>query len=650
MTGANRNLSGPWHEVTCPMRDRLRHLTDIDRKGKILLVLMADSALIVFAAWLALYLRLGDPWDELFLPSLARLLMFWLVAGGLLSVFLELPWIAVRSFSPQNIVKIALMGAGLGVSGFVLNLMFADPAPRSVPIIFGVLLLVGMVGLRLGLAWLFHHVEELSRPRERVLIYGAGAAGLQLARALAGSEDAVALAFVDDDPNRQNMRYGSLKVYSTAKIPALLRRHEISQIVLAIPSASRARKREILKGLQRYNRKLLTLPHFDNFIGGGSLANQLREVTAEDLLGRMTRQIDMPQINAAYLDRSVMVTGAGGSIGSELCAQIARAGVRRLVLFDLSEVALYQVHRALAEAAPNVELVPVLGSVTDGALLARVLERYKIETVLHAAAYKHVPLIEENAVAGAANNALGTRTLALACEGAGVGQMILVSTDKAVRPTNVMGASKRFAEMVLQDLQARSRGTRFAMVRFGNVLDSSGSVIPLFRDQIARGGPVTVTHPEVTRFFMTISEAAQLVLLAGTFAEGGEVFVLDMGEPVRILDLARNLISLSGRQERAPGSDAGDIEIVFTGLRPGEKLYEELLLGNNLVGTPHPKIMCAREAHLSEFETAAVIKRLERAVAAGDDAEVREVFLDAVDGFCQEPSGEADIGVQASDS
>jgi FlaA1/EpsC-like NDP-sugar epimerase len=622
------------------MRALIRQTINMDRGGKILLVLLADTILIIVCAWLALFLRVGDPWAETFLPGLARLLMFWLVAGGLMSMLLEVPWISVRSFVADNIAKIALLCATLAGSGFVLNLMFDAAAPRSVPIIFGLLLLVGMVGLRIALVYTLERLNQTGAPGERVLIYGAGSAGLQLAKALERSEDARAFAFVDDNPNLQNMRLGSLKVHAPGDLKAVLRKHEISQIVLAIPSANRARKREILLELQQYNRKLLTLPHFVNFISGASLTEQLRKVTAEDLLGRLARQIDMPDIKSAYTGRNVMVTGAGGSIGSELCVQLALTGAARLVLFEISEVALYQIHRQIEASGFDGELVPVLGSVTDAAGLARILNAYQIETVLHAAAYKHVPLIEDNAVAGAANNALGTRTLAMACQDAGVRNVILVSTDKAVRPTNVMGASKRFAEMAMQDLQTRSDTTLFSMVRFGNVLDSSGSVIPLFRDQIAKGGPVTVTHPDVTRFFMTISEAAQLVLLAGTYATGGEVYVLDMGKSVKIIDLARNLIALSGLHEKAKGSEIGDIEIVFTGLRPGEKLYEELLLGDNLVGTPHPKIMCAREDHLTEFEMAAAVRRLEKAVEAGAPDAVRQVFLDVVDGFCQVPQNE----------
>jgi FlaA1/EpsC-like NDP-sugar epimerase len=633
------------------MNQILRRLTDMDRSGKIMLVVVADAGLIVVAAWLALYLRMGDPWDELYIHGLCRLVMFWLIAGGLLSFMMELPWIAIRSIGPRSLVKILLLSTILSVFGFILNLTFEDPTPRSVPFIFGLLLLVLMAGLRMAVGWLFTQSEELSRPRDRVLIYGAGAAGQQLARALDRSDDTLAVAFVDDDPKKQNMRYGALKVHAPERIEALLRRHEVNKIVLAIPSLPRERRREVLRRLQGYNRKLLTLPHFENFIGSGSLSAQLRAVTAEDLLGRSTRKIDLPEIKAAYAGQVVMVTGAGGSIGSELCRQIVKAGARVLVLFDISEVALYQIHRELEGLQSAARLVPVLGSVADAAHVKQVILTHEVGIILHAAAYKHVPLIESNEVAGAANNALGTRTLALAAEAAGVRQFILVSTDKAVRPTNVMGASKRFSELVIQDLQMRSRGTTFAMVRFGNVLDSSGSVIPLFREQIARGGPVTVTHPEVTRFFMTIAEAVQLVLLAGTFAKGGDVFVLDMGEPVKIVDLARNLIALSGLQERQPGGTDGDIEIRFTGLRPGEKLYEELLLGSNLAGTPHPKIMCAHEAHLSEFETASAVKRLEQAVRAGNARAVREVFLEVVDGFCQDlPEPALDAGREGADA
>lgn len=368
------------------------------------------------------------------------------------------------------------------------------------------------------------------------------------------------------------------------------------------------------------------LPSFAEMMGEGGLRNQPEALKLDDLLGRNRLESELPGVSHAYAGRRIMVTGAGGSIGSELCRQILACAPACLVLVEQSELALYRIQKELQEwrAAPTI--VPILGSVTDGAAMEEALRGHQVDVVLHAAAYKHLPLVEANPIAGLDNNVIGTKVMADAARNCGVERFILVSSDKAVRPTNVMGASKRLAEMVVQDLATRSPHTRFSMVRFGNVLGSSGSVIPLFEEQIARGGPVTLTHEEVTRFFMTIAEAARLVLLAGSFARGGDVFVLDMGDAVPISRLARQMIEGAGYTVRDAENPDGDIEIVVTGLRPGEKLHEELLISADMLTTPHPKILRAQEGYLSEFETATALKELREAIATRDALAARSVI------------------------
>jgi FlaA1/EpsC-like NDP-sugar epimerase len=407
-----------------------------------------------------------------------------------------------------------------------------------------------------------------------------------------------------------------------------------------MPSVSPPKLAQIARRLQARGLDVQTVPSFSQLLGTEALVDTLTPVLPGQFLGRRPMDVALPSDSAAYQGKSVLVTGAGGSVGSELCRQLLSRAPRRIVLFDVSEIGLYSIERELSAAAEGsaVEIVPVLGSVTDARMARSVMAEHAVEVVFHAAAYKHVPLVEANPVAGVANNVLGTRILADAAHAAGVGRFILISTDKAVRPTNVMGATKRMAEIVLQDLARRSGGTVFSMVRFGNVLGSSGSVIPLFKEQIARGGPVTLTHEDVTRYFMTISEAVRLVLLAGSFddgegAGGGDVFVLDMGKPVKIRDLAIQMIEAAGYSVRDADHPDGDIEIVVTGLRKGEKLHEELLIGKGLLTTPHPKILRAREAGLSEIEVAQALRGLSAAVASGDGAAVRRIIAAHVEGF-----------------
>lgn len=451
--------------------------------------------------------------------------------------------------------------------------------------------------------------------KERVLIYGAGSSGRQLAQALLNGEQFHPVAFVDDDVTLQRSTILGIHVGSPSQIAAIIRAKNVSRILLALPSASRARRREVLESLGNMPIPVQTVPGMSDIVDGSMRIDELQDVKIEDLLGRDPVEPKLKLMHANIKDKVVMVTGAGGSIGSELCRQIVQYEPKSLILFELSEFALYSIEQELRALIQNehleIELKPVLGNVQNQARSHAVMTKFSVQTVYHAAAYKHVPLVEYNVVEGVFNNVFGTWRAAEAAVAAGVETFVLISTDKAVRPTNIMGASKRLAELVLQGLAVRQNRTRFCMVRFGNVLGSSGSVVPLFREQIRNGGPITVTHPEIIRYFMTIPEAAQLVIQAGAMGKGGDVFVLDMGEPVRIADLARRMVHLMGLEVKDAQHPDGDIEICFSGLRPGEKLYEELLIGENVRQTAHPRIMAANEVSLNWKDMAELLRQLE---------------------------------------
>jgi len=425
-------------------------------------------------------------------------------------------------------------------------------------------------------------------------------------------------------------------VHAPSKLDALISRHKIERILVAIPSTSRSRQKELVRKLSTLPVEVQVLPSYVDMMAGNGMEDPLRPVSPDELLGRDKVTLDTPEIAKAYAGRVVMVTGAGGSIGSELCRQLLECQPARIVLYEQGEFALYEIDRDLRARAEEVG-IPVttrLGSVNNKVRVASVIADEDVNIILHAAAYKHVPLVEDNELEGARNNVLGTQVVAECAQAAGIERMILISTDKAVRPTNVMGATKRLAELVVQDMQTRATTTKFAMVRFGNVLGSSGSVLPLFQKQIATGGPVTVTHADVTRFFMTIPEAARLVLLAGAYATGGDVFVLDMGAPQKIIDIAHKMVKLSGRTVKDPVTGIGDIDIQITGLRPGEKLYEELLIDDDsLIATPHPKILRAEESMLSQLEVAGMLKELQISVDTGDRLRLRNLIKQRVDGY-----------------
>jgi len=525
------------------------------------------------------------------------------------------------------------------VYSFVFTAIGIPEVPRTVGLIQPALLLLA-IGASRAFARYFlgggYQALIGQGQRRRVLIYGAGSAGRQLAAALANSDDMQLLGFVDDDRNLQGNLLNGKRIYAGDRLIDLIEKLEIDDLLLAVPSATRKRRAEIIDSLRGTPASIRTLPGLMDIAHGRVTMQDLRELDIIDLLGREAVPPNTLLLARNITGKVVMVTGAGGSIGSELCRQIIELRPTRLLLVEFSEYNLYAIDqeleklRALDADSSSFQIVPILASVQDERRMAAIFEAWKPHTVYHAAAYKHVPLVEHNPAEGVRNNVFGTLTLAQLARGHGVQDFVLISTDKAVRPTNVMGTSKRLAELVLQALAADTAETRYSMVRFGNVLGSSGSVVPLFRQQIKSGGPITITHPDITRYFMTIPEAAQLVIQAGAMASGGEVFLLDMGEPVKILDLARRMIELSGLSIREDGSPDGDIEIRFVGLRPGEKLYEELLIGENPSATSHPRIMKGHEHFIPWSDLRNDLDKLEVAINNGDVDRIVHILKELV--------------------
>ena len=617
------------------LMERLRcRLSGLPRVGKYLVMIWADALLMPVALWLAFALK----YDSLTL-GLER--SPWLYVGAVLAsigIFaaLRLYRSVVRYIGLREIAALIVGSVGSATVVWALGqTVSSSPVPPSVVVIYALVALAWVGGSRL----LARRVLIPGRGySERVVVYGAGEAGARLARALTPDSGLTVAAFVDDKKELQRALIDGLPVLSPKVLPALIRDRGVTRVLLAMPTASRRRRAEIIHEVERLGVRVQTVPDLHDIVNGQARVEDIREVDASDLLGRDSVPPREHLFAACVRDKVVLVTGAGGSIGSELCRQIARLQPRRLVLVDLSELALYHIDRELRVMAERdhvaVELTSLLGSVQDGDRLREVMRAYGVQTVYHAAAFKHVPIVEHNVIVAIQNNVLGTWCAAEAALDCGVESFVLVSTDKAVNPTNVMGATKRMAEMVLQGLQQRTRRTRFCMVRFGNVLESSGSVVPLFREQIRRGGPITVTHPEIIRYFMTIPEAAQLVLQAGAMAEGGDVFVLDMGQPVRIADVARRMVHLSGLTVRDETSPDGDIEIRFTGLRPGEKLFEELLIGDNVTGTEHPMIMRAMEHSLPWDEMQDLLNELLIVSGSADVPAARDLLQRAVREYC----------------
>jgi FlaA1/EpsC-like NDP-sugar epimerase len=583
-------------------------LLGLPRVQKRIIAIVIDILLCLFTVALAYRLRLdawiypiGNQWLS-YIAAIAIAIPLFIRFGLYRAIFRYIGWYALSAVT----LACAIYGA---IYSLIFSVIGFDLIPRTTGFLQPILLFVGAGASRaVARFWLGGGYAAIlgKSQKRRVLVYGAGSAGRQLAGGLANSQEMLVVAFVDDDPKLHGNHLNGKLIYSPLRLQKVIEDLAVEDVLLAIPSASRKRINEIVDSLQGHGVTVRTLPGIFELADGKVTVSDLRPIQIEDLLGRDAVPPDQNLMAKCILGKPVLVTGAGGSIGSELCRQILRQRPSQLILVDNSEYNLYAIDQELtaqssASAMPPV-IVPILASVTDAPRLDEIFSRFKPETVYHAAAYKHVPMVEANPKEGIKNNIFGTKMVAEAALAHGVSDFVLISTDKAVRPPNIMGASKRIAEMLLQALAVDRATTRFSMVRFGNVLGSSGSVVPLFRQQIAKAGPITLTHPEVTRYFMTIPEAAQLVIQAGAMASGGEVFILDMGQPVRIIDLARRMIQLSGLSVKEDTESDGDIEIQIVGLRPGEKLYEELLIGNDPQTTAHQRIMKANEAFIPLME------------------------------------------------
>lgn len=645
--------------------DLRKRLVELPRAQKRLLLVAVDVLLVWIALWLAFFVRLGEAgFVEPF--------------NGHCWLFLAAPFVSIPIFFRLGLYRAvmrylgndALLTIAKAVTLSALTLALAvywrgEHAPKLIPrsMVFNFwwlsLLLLG--GMRLFMRsffwgeWFDPSLKKFSSHKNncpRVAIYGAGAAGNQLLAALRLGRSMSPVAFIDDDISIDKRVIAGLRVYNSSDIRLMIEEMHPSEILLAIPSASRGRRSEILRMLEPFPLHVRSVPGFMDLANGKVKVDDLQEVDIADLLGRDPVPPQKELFERCIKDQAVLVTGAGGSIGSEICRQVVACGARVLVLFDHSEYNLYNIHRELENfilrKALSIQIVPILGSIRNFSRLQDVMTTWKIATVYHAAAYKHVPMVEHNIAEGVLNNVIGTLNTAQAAIKTGVQNFVLISTDKAVRPTNVMGSTKRLAELVLQalseedvpklmrdplgDVQCVNK-TLFTMVRFGNVLGSSGSVIPLFREQIERGGPITVTHPNITRYFMTIPEAAQLVIQAGSLGVGGDVFVLDMGQPVRIVDLAEKMVKLSGLSVRSKSNPHGDISIEFSGLRPGEKLYEELLIGDNVQPTEHPMIMRANEEFISWPKLKVSLEGILNALDLDDFLAVRKLLRENVSGY-----------------
>lgn len=616
----------------------------LSRTVKQLFLMVADSVMIVMALAFSFALLGKDfPVDQLF--------YFYLAIATALSIIVFIRIGLYRALVLyMGLQSSFLVFQGVTIASCLLAASYffsqvPEPSDFSILPIFWMIALLFIGGSRFVAKVILQSLIQNFRPKEPVIIYGAGSSGMQLVVALQNGDQYLPVAFVDDSRHMLGSTVHGIRVYSPNSLFELIENYSVRQILLAIPSATHAERKEILNRLEHLPVHVKTVPDLFDMVSGKVGVDEIRDIDIEDLLGRDIVPPNPELLDACIHKQSVMVTGAAGSIGSELCRQIVAINPSRLVLLDSFEYGLYELEAELMEKlngiedGNKIEIISLLGSVCNKAQMESAISSFEVDTIYHVAAYKQVPMVEKNIVEGAQNNIFGTLIAAEAAEKYQVKNFVLISTDKAVRPTNFMGATKRFAEQVLQAMAQRGSETRFSMVRFGNVLGSSGSVVPLFRRQISMGGPVTVTHPEVSRYFMTVQEAAQLVIQAGSMAKGGDVFVLDMHEPIRIIDLAKKMVHLMGYDIKDENSYRGDISIEYTGLRPGEKLYEELLIGESVAGTMHPKIMRAEEETLTWEALETLLNRLRLACKNINLQEIRAVLMEAVDGF--EPKEEA---------
>ena len=632
----HNNLLKKTRVLFAAMQSRLLALPRTAKKG---IALVADTFSALLTVWLVFILRMGS---------------FMLPEGGVWLIYLLAPLLALPIFIRSGLYNAVFRYSGFaalktvmnacfmyGILFFAATLFLQKPGiPHSIGVLQPMLLFFTVGGsramVRMWLNFSSAHALE-KRGVERILIYGAGDAGLQIAGAIAHSKQFTLAGFLDDDPFLHEHTINGVMVHSPDEVETLIKRKAITSILLALPSVTRRRRQEIVDTLHPFGVHILTLPGIEALAEGSVSISDIKEVDIEDLLGRDPVPPDSRLLGRCIKDKVVLVTGAGGSIGSELCRQILSLHPATLLLLDHSEFNLFTIHQELHNRAhkekSKTHIIPLLGNVTDQKAMEKICQKYKPSTLYHAAAYKHVPMVEQNPVEGLRNNIFGTLSMARAAAQNGVENFVLISTDKAVRPTNIMGASKRLCELVLQAFATEESHTCFSMVRFGNVLGSSGSVVPLFRRQIKAGGPVTITHKDITRFFMTIPEAAQLVIQAGAMAKGGDVFLLDMGAPVKIIDLARRMIELSGLTVRDRHHPEGDIEIVETALRPGEKLYEELLIAGHPQKTEHPRIFKAHEYFFTMPELMVKLSELQHIMETEDDVAIKACLQHLVKGF-----------------
>ena len=613
----------------------LKLVLSLTRRRKRMIFLALDLLLIPLTVFFCFGMQYGGlNAISMFGDHIWHAVLLMCVAAPL-SMVLGLPRIKLKSFDSSAIVSFAMFAAMLMLASIAMDSLASLNLKTAFHVSFGIVFFLVTVASRMLLLEMLLRILRSGKTRSRVLIYGAGRTGSQLATALKADHSIIPVGFVDDNFALRDQIVAGLPVYGGHQLDDVLTDVKPDRVVLAMPAASRPVVARLEQRLISRGIDVQVVPSFAQLVGTDVTQSVLSKSAPGEFLGRdhLDKRIELG--SDQYADRNILISGAGGSIGSELTRQAVLCNPAKIILFEMSELALYNIEMELRDTAShnNIEIIPVLGSVDDAPLVRRVLGEHSIDIVLHAAAYKHVPLVEENPVQGLANNVIGTYVLANAARDAGVERFVLVSSDKAVRPANIMGASKRFAEIIVQDLASRTNATLFSIVRFGNVLGSSGSVVPLFQDQVARGGPITLTHDDVTRYFMTVQEAAQLVLTAGSLAEGGEVFVLDMGKPISVRKLAEQVIESSGYTIKSPENPTGDIEIKTVGLRPGEKLHEELMIGTGRITTRHEKIFSVREECLSELEVAGVMKALREAVANSDDIAARELAIHWIKGF-----------------
>jgi FlaA1/EpsC-like NDP-sugar epimerase len=609
-------------------------LTNLSRRQKQALMIISDVIILLLAIWLSFALRLG-----VLLPDkiLSNLWMFLIIPLVSIPLFIRFGlYKSVLKFMGTKVIVTAFQSITITslFVGFAMMIFREADMPRTVILIFWFVSSILIIIMRFLYKGYLYSWDNFVNDRKPTIIYGAGSAGAQIVESLRKNHEYAPIAFIDDDKSKQGTFINFTRIYPFSDLKDIIKKRKVKAILLAIPSLSEQRKRDLLKKLSKYPVEVKLLPSLSEIVSGRVSIENIRHVQVEDILGRTPVKPKTSLLKKNITGKNVLVTGAGGSIGSELCRQILKLKPNKIVLFEHSEFNLYSIDYELTSLGEkNCEIIPVLADVKSINKVENAIKENKIDTIYHAAAYKHVPMVEKNTVEGVFNNVMGTYNVAVCARDNNVENMVLISTDKAVRPTNVMGASKRFSELVLQALNSEESNTCFSMVRFGNVLDSAGSVVPLFRRQIKEGGPVTVTHAKVTRYFMSIPEAVQLVLQAGAMAKGGDVFVLDMGEPVRILDLAHRMINLSGLSPITTENPEGDIKIKFTGLREGEKLYEELLIGKDVVQSKHPQIMQANEDFLSWQKVSSLIEDIKTNHEKLDDDSMRNVLIENVEGY-----------------